>query len=268
MTDISNQRPAQLRRRGGLRLWLPGQPGALMMVLSPAVAGIVVAWAYRGFAWTPWWLLICWLLCYCVQFSAARWFKSHGAHRWMLQPLVYCIVLCAVGLPFVVLHPGILAWAPPFAVLAAISFRASWVRKERSLWSNAAAVSASCLMPMLTFCYGVDTPDIPYLSIPGISLFLTFFMVQFGSVLFVKTMIRERGRRSYIVASWIWHAVMLAWWTFIGNGYLIALAAMLLIRAVALPMIARRRTVRPLAVGITEFVTSTASLILNICALL
>lgn len=164
-----------------------------MMVLSPAVAGIVVAWAYRGFAWTPWWLLICWLLCYCVQFSAARWFKSHGARRWMLQPLVYCIVLCAVGLPFVVLHPGILAWAPPFAVLAAISFRASWVRKERSLWSNAAAVSASCLMPMLTFCYGVDTPDIPYLSIPGISLFLTFFMVQFGSVLFVKTMIRERG---------------------------------------------------------------------------
>ena len=186
----------------------------------------------------------------------------------MLQPLVYCIVLCAVGLPFVVLHPGILAWAPPFAVLAAISFRASWVRKERSLWSNAAAVSASCLMPMLTFCYGVDTPDIPYLSIPGISLFLTFFMVQFGSVLFVKTMIRERGRRSYIVASWIWHAVMLAWWTFVGNGYLIALAAMLLIRAVALPMIARRRTVRPLAVGITEIVTSTASLILNICALL
>lgn len=80
-----------------------------MMVLSPAVAGIVVAWAYRGFAWTPWWLLICWLLCYCVQFSAARWFKSHGARRWMLQPLVYCIVLCAVGLPFVVLHPGILA---------------------------------------------------------------------------------------------------------------------------------------------------------------
>ena len=91
-----------------------------MMVLSPAVAGIVAAWAYRGFAWTPWWLLICWLLCYCVQFSAARWFKSHGAHRWMLQPLVYCIVLCAVGLPFVVLHPGILAWAPPFAVLAAM----------------------------------------------------------------------------------------------------------------------------------------------------
>ena len=49
----------------------PGQPGALMMVLSPAVAGIVVAWAYRGFAWTPWWLLICWLLCYCVRFPHA-----------------------------------------------------------------------------------------------------------------------------------------------------------------------------------------------------
>jgi hypothetical protein len=239
-----------------------------MMVLSPAVSGIVVAWAFRGFTWTPCWLLVCWLLCYCVQFSAARWFKSHCASRWRLQPLVYCIALCVVGLPFVALHPGILVWAPLFALLAAISFRASWVRKERSLWSNAAAVSASCLMPTLTFCYGVDTPSIPYPSLPGLTLFLTFFMVQFGSVLFVKTMIRERGRWPYIAASWIWHAVMLAWWAFVGNGYLIALAVMLFVRAVALPMIARRHTVRPLAVGITEFVTSTAALILIILFLL
>lgn len=89
-------------------------------------------------------------------------------------------------------------------------------------------MSASCLMPMLTY-YGVGyarhsvsqhTRDIAVLHV---------FMVQFGSVLFVKTMIRDgEGRTSW--PSDLAGAVMLAWWTFVGNGYLIALAAMLLIR--------------------------------------
>ncbi len=252
-----------------MRVWLPGQPGAMVMALSPAIAGILVAWMQSGFSWTPWWLLACWLLCYCVQFSAARWFKSHCVRRWMMQPLAYCISLCLVGLPFVALHPGILAWAPLFAILAAVSFYASWIRKERSLWSNAVAVMAACLMPILTFCYGVDSPHVPYFTASGTTLFLMFLVVQFGSVLFVKTMIRERGRWQYVAASWIWHIAVLSCWIVAGNGYMVTLAAILLARAVALPMIAARgHAVKPLVVGMTEFVTSVAALMLSICALI
>ncbi len=252
-----------------MRVWLPGQPGAMVMALSPAIAGILVAWMQSGFSWTPWWLLVCWLLCYCVQFSAARWFKSHCARRWMMQPLAYCIALCLVGLPFVALHPGILAWAPLFAILAAVSFYASWIRKERSLWSNAVAVMAACLMSILTFCYGVDSPHAPYFTASGTTLFLMFLVVQFGSVLFVKTMIRERGRWQYVAASWIWHIAVLSCWIVAGNGYMVTLAAILLARAVALPMIAARgHAVKPLVVGLTEFVTSVAALVLSICALI
>ncbi len=252
-----------------MRVWLPGQPGAMVMALSPAIAGILVAWMQSGFSWTPWWLLVCWLLCYCVQFSAARWFKSHCARRWMMQPLAYCIALSLVGLPFVALHPGILAWAPLFAILAAVSFYASWIRKERSLWSNAVAVMAACLMSILTFCYGVDSPHVPYFAASGTTLFLMFLVVQFGSVLFVKTMIRERGRWQYVAASWIWHIAVLSCWIVAGNGYMVTLAAILLARAVALPMIAARgHAVKPLVVGLTEFVTSVAALVLSICALI
>ena len=153
---------------------------------------------YRGFAWTPWWLLICWLLCYCVQFSAARWFKSHGAHCWMLQPLVYCIVLCAVGLPFVVLHPGILALAP--AICGACR-------------DFVPCLGAQGAFAMVGRCVGVGllpdadadvsmasaTPDIPYLSIPGISLFFTRFhgAVRLGAICQDDD---SRWGRSYIVA--------------------------------------------------------------------
>lgn len=111
----------------------PGQPVRSSDGAFPAVAG---PWPHGRIPWIrvdAWWLLICWLLRYCACRALVQ---PHGAHCWMLQPLVYCIVLCAVGLPFVVLHP-IPHWLPPFAVLAAISFRAS-VRKERSLWSDAA----------------------------------------------------------------------------------------------------------------------------------
>lgn len=82
------------------------------------------------------WLFAAWVLCYCVQFSAARWFKSRFARRWMPPTIVYSAALCVVGLPFVIMRPGALRWAPSFVVLARLSFLAAWLRRERSLWGN------------------------------------------------------------------------------------------------------------------------------------
>ena len=67
-------------------------------------------------------------------------------------------------------------------------------------------------------------------------------------------MIRERGKRSYLVASWAWHAAMLLIFA-IPDGrspYLIVMAILLLARAIALPMAARHRTIKPVVTGITE----------------
>ena len=69
--------------------------------------------------------------------TAARWFKSRFARRWMPPTIVYSAALCVVGLPFVIMRPGALRWAPSFVVLARLSFLAAWLRRERSLWGNA-----------------------------------------------------------------------------------------------------------------------------------
>lgn len=250
-----------------LRAWLPGQPGAVMMAMSPALAGAVTTWCRHGWSATSWWLTACWLLCYCVQFSAARWFKSHGRRRWLTQPVAYGIILCIIGLPFVIRYPGILVWAPPMAMLAAISFIASWRREERSLWSNATAVIAACLMATLTFHYGeVPSPAIPRVEGTGMLLACAFGVVQFGSVLFVKTMIRERGSGKYLAASWAWHALVVLGAVLEGEPSLIVLSVILLARAIAMPLISMKRTVRPLHTGLVEVASSILALALIIVA--
>ena len=270
---------ASRRRTLSIRHWLPDQPGAVVMALFPALAGVLLAAVMAGtrpqgtrFHTDGIWLLACWALCYGVQFTASRWLRSHGARRYLLPTLVWCAALVAVGLPFVVTHPAILGWAPVYLVLAAAVFVAAWLRRERSLWGNTVAVAASSLMALLTFAWSIEPPEtvnpLASLTVPGLLLTVWFAVEQFGSVLFVKTMIRERGHTGYLVFSCAWHAALFAaachaafadtsgarMWP------VVAVAAVLLVRAVALPLVARRRRLKPLVPGVTECVTSLLTL--------
>lgn len=47
------------------------------------------------------------------------------------------------------------------------------------------------------------------LPVNGLIATVLFALTQYGSVLVVKTMIRERGKRSYVAASWVWHVALL-----------------------------------------------------------
>lgn len=299
------------RRRTGKGDWIPDQPGAWAMALLPAIAGVVIA----GPGVDTIWLLVAWIICYCVQFSAARWLKSRCSPRYLPPALVYAVVLAIVGVPFLVTHAGILRWAPLYIVLAAASMAAAWLRKERSLWGNAVAVIAASTMTVVidsftsrpqraclkqAMPFGADTPtfstcnpnsmyaavrDMPTVerlfdlqawwpegALPpeGLVATLLFAVTQFGSVLFVKTMIRERGKRGWLWASWIWHGALFATAmmlqamalnpmhnlpTLLTLPTLIAAAA-LLARAIALPLVARTRPIKPMIVGVTECFSS------------
>ncbi|MDF7640225.1 YwiC-like family protein [Bifidobacterium sp. ESL0784] len=79
-TTASNDAGAQSRNNPKGRhtnIWLPDQPGAWVMALFPALGGIVIG----GVSWRNVWLLVAWTLCYCFQFSTARWLgvRSHEA---------------------------------------------------------------------------------------------------------------------------------------------------------------------------------------------
>lgn len=250
------------------RDWIPDQPGAWVMALAPALAGLVAGGPTRDSVW----LVVLWALCYCVQFVAARWLKSRFARRYRMPVAVYGVALAVLGVPFVVINPGILRWAPIYIVLAALSFLAAWLRRERSLWGNAVAVFASSMMATVVASYGTRNPLHMMMPSTAVMISAVFAATQFGSVLFVKTMIRERGSRAYLVASVAWHAALfvgVTWWVWsavvgLGAGawmyarFLWAeLAAVwLLARAVALPWVGSRRRVKPIVAGVTEMVST------------
>ena len=256
------QTPRPGARPTTARDWIPDQPGAWTMALSPALAGMIVG----GPNLTTLWLLVAWTLCYCVQFTASRWFTSRFARRYLPPAATYSAALVIVGLPFLIVHPRVLWWAPLYVVLAALSFAAAWMRRERTLWGNAVAIVAACSMAMVVASFGAHAAGAahPALANGGPAAAVTFLLVQFGSVLFVKTMIRERGKRAYLLASWGWHAALLAvtagLWGVMGFGPLSAmpmiLCVWLLARAVALPLIARRRRLKPIVAGVVEIVSS------------
>lgn len=94
----------------------------------------------------------------------------------------------------------------------------------------------------------------PAYSVPKAALTaaIVFALTQYGSVLFVKTMIREYGKRSYLVASWVWHAA-LAITGFAVNMWLGVVAVVLLTRSVAIPLRFRgQRRPKPMIAGATE----------------
>ncbi|MBW3087678.1 YwiC-like family protein [Bifidobacterium sp. 82T24] len=246
-----------------LRRWIPDQHGAWAMVLLPAMAGMTLS----GATPTQLWLLAAWLLCYFLQFSAARWVKSRFRRRYRKPMLTYGALTALVGVPFVLLHPEVLAWAPVFAVLLAVSLMASWNRRERSLWANAAAVLATATMATVMPLFGEHpTPggtavgfDVFGMHVPlsreGCYAAAIFAFTQFGSVLFVKTMIRERGKSSYLRASVIWN-VVLTCLGFAAQPTLGAGGATLVARSVVLPLLARNRTIGPMVTGLVECATS------------
>ncbi|WP_169170958.1 YwiC-like family protein [Bifidobacterium oedipodis] len=251
------------------RLWIPDQPGAWAMALLPAIAGVALVGASAANLW----LLALWALCYCTQFTAARWVKSRFQRRYLMPMAVYGVLLAVFGLPFVVMHPRVLIWAPLYVVALALSMLAAWRRQERSLWGNITAIVAACAMAVVTASFGADveagvmpmsegapleqylTNVQPPLPRVGVIAALLFAVTQFGSVLFVKTMIRERGSRAYLIASIVWHAGLVIG-GFLLHPALLCTALVLLARAVALPLIARKRSVKPVIVGITELFTS------------
>lgn len=203
--------------------------------------------------------------------------------RYALPTLVYAAALAAAGVPFVILPPGILIWAPLYVVLCALSLLSSWLRRERSLWANLCAVLAASTMAIVIVPFGSkyaatsasatdhfpthfpthfpNVHDAAMFTGLGIEIAAGFALALFGSVLFVKTMIRERGRRVYLHASWTYHALLVAVGYLDGWVYMV-LALLLLARAVALPLIARRRKAPAKVVGVTETIASLLMLIL------
>ena len=219
--------------------WVPKQHGAWAMLVVPYLLGLVGAARASAVGWGHLALFVFWMLGYVrplLVYSGAT----------ALAGVVTLVLVGARPLPWV------LAFLP-------LMLPALWLagrRRERATVGGLLTIAAASLMvPVARHLYPSDDGDWPTVAAQTVLVFAYFF----GTVLFVKTNIRERGSRGYLVASIAYHAlaVLLAaalvaaalagWWW-------VAVLGAALVRAVVVPPLRWR----PMPLGMIEVVLSAA----------
>lgn len=232
--------------------WVPNQHGAWAMIATPLLVGALAS----GPAWVHVPLAVFWFLGYFAFFAAGLWLKAPPRRRPRLtKPLLtYAAAATVVGIVVLVLDPGLIRWALLFLVPMAVGLWASWKRDDRSLLSGLSTSAGSCLMTLVAHDAGGGTDLTRAWVLTGI--LAAYFA---GTVLYVKTMIRERDEPAYHWLSMMGHAGATLAMVLV-SGWLVLVFAVLTIRAAIVP--AYRLT--PRTVGIGEIV---ATLVVALTAL-
>lgn len=225
---------------------MPNQHGAWAMLATPLAVGILATNPARVHG--P--LTAFWFLGYFAFFAAGLWLKAAPRRRPALVPPLrtYAVASAALGALTLALDPGLLRWAPLFAAPLAIGLIASARRDERSLWSGLATSIGSSLMVLVAYDAGGGTDWVRAWLLTGI--LAAYFA---GTVLYVKTMIRERGDERYHWLSALAHAAATVAMTWV-DPWLVLVFALLTIRAAVLPA----HRLSPKVVGIGEVVATVA----------
>lgn len=242
-TARAERRP---KRGGARRRWIPPQHGAWAMLLVPYVAGLIVA----GVDWVDIPLLVAWLASYLASYYLMLAVKTKRLDRVRAQLLTYGLIALAAAVITLVARPRLLLFAPVLAAVLVVNALFARRRDERALANGVASVFAACLIvPMTALVAGTPVGETG-------DAFATSLLFFVGSLLFVKTMLRERENERLRRASAAYHGAAVVAAGALSGAFVPAFA-LLLVRAVVFP----GRTLRPGRMGIIELIGSAALLI-------
>lgn len=271
--------------------WVPQQHGAWAMLVVPAATGTTLLVRDHGWRWAALPVLAIVLAGYLLLNAASLWLKARRKARYLPPVRAYAVATGLLGVLALALAPGLAGWLVLGAPLVAVALVLASRRRDRALASGLVTVAAACLVTPVLWSLGLDAraplgglsalldqarahaPHRTALGIVGLATLaeLGYFV---GTVVYVKTMIRERGSRAWLVGSAAYHAAVTAalvtaallgipagaaplarWWLAVVMGLATA-------RAVLVPLLGpgRGRTVTPLQVGLLEIAFSAAVL--------
>lgn len=234
------------------------------MVIIPLVVGVVLAGAQP--IHIP--LAVAWLSGYFAFFAAGLWLKAAPRRRrTYLAPLgTYGAISGIATLLVVAWQPAVLRAAVAYVPLIAIAVWEAYHKRPRSILSGEATTLASAaLVPVCAMAVRA-----PINWTATILLALNFC----GTIFYIKTLIRQRGSRSYYLGSIAYHAAALCAavalthnqepsWVAWGSA---AVFAVLLARAIIAPLPAFRGqpTMSPKQAGRMEAAFTVAVVVLAI----
>lgn len=248
------------------------------MITVPVVAGLWLA----GPRWVHVPLVLLWWAGYFLFYAAALWLRSGRRARYAPPVRAYGAVVAVLGVAVVVVTPHLVRWLPVYLPLVATTAWASTRRRDRSLLNDTVTVLAACLMTAVVYDAPLSlgtswtatglpgaSPDSALTGWPWAWLVAALLLAYFwGTVPYVKTLIRERGNPVYRRLSVGYHAVVAAGVVALAVGGLVAGAhaavwVLLAVRAWAMPrwQDRRGRPLRPVVIGVGEVVASVAVLL-------
>ena len=251
----------------------PQATGGGRTTLPPAVdLGFVVGALTRQRAtglplwWIP--LAVLWIVGYCLFAQTVTWIKTPARRRAGLRtPILTSPAVCAAsGLAILALHGLCLAvWLVGFVPLVVVALALVRNHEERSVTSGMTTVAAACLMFYVLRCGGWP-PLAPGLhdGLTGLLLYGYFA----GTVLHVKSLIRERNDPAAARNSVLWHAawfaaavVLCGPWLGTGSPWWIVFFAVALARTTAMKRLQDNGlTFRPGTLGVVEIALSAAAI--------
>lgn len=213
------------------------------MVLAPYVVGATLT----GWEWVHLPLGLTWLVGYFFFNAASLWLTSRFKARYRPPVLAYGAVTAALGLVVLAMQPRLAAWVLGFAPVLGYGWYAAWSRSAREVLPGLATVAAACGMCLVAADAGGSVTG--RVLVAAAVLFWYFG----GTVLYVKSCIRQRGSVAYLTASVAWHAAGVVGAGLLSGGWVL-LAGALTLRAAVVPSL--RAT--PLQLGIGEIVATLA----------
>jgi hypothetical protein len=251
VTVIARPEP---RRPAGHRLWVPRQHGAWAMLLLPVLLGVAASrpdvWqlAVGGAA----------LAGYLFSATLQVWFRARRPPAYRAPIAVYGATFAVLGLLLAAAFPALLATLVVVVPTSLIVFRGAQPGTRRDLANSLAQVAqALVLVPAAAFVSG----EFDVSRVLAYTLVAAGYLV--GTVLVVRSVLRERGNEAFAALSAGFHVALVVLAALALPAAYAVLALWLAGRAAALPVIQRRlapgpRPLRPVQVGIVEIVSSIA----------
>jgi len=244
--DIAPRRTAHL--------WLPRQHGAWAMLALPIFVGIAAS------RFVPGQLLLAAaaVAAYLASATLQAWLRARRRPSYVPSIVAYGAATAVLGAPLLVLEPRLILAVIVVVPAGALTLAAARPGTPRELALSLAHVAqASVLVPAAMLLAGETSA-----WVLGAATAIAAAEMA-GSVLAVRSVIRERDNVGFAVRSVGYHAaITLAAAVFLPWAYA-ALGALLTARAAALPLARRRlaltgRGLRPVYVGVVEAIASIA----------
>ena len=243
--EVASQRTA--------RLWAPHQHGAWAMLAVPILVGIAAS------RFVPGQLLLAGaaVAAYLVSATLQAWLRARRRPSYVPSIAAYGAATALLGIPLLILEPRLIVAAIIVVPAGALTLSTARPGTPRELVLSLALVAQGSVLAPAAMLLAGETS----IWVLGAATAIAAAEMA-GSVLAVRSVIRERDNASFATRSVGYHAaITLAAAVALPWAYA-ALGAFLTARAAALPLARRRlastgRGLRPVHVGLVEAVAST-----------